>query len=246
VATFVLVHGGGHGGWCYKQVKRRLELAGHEVFAPSMAGMAQHSRLLSPKIDLDHHIDDIASELFYWDLTEVILVGHSYGGMVITGVADRACERIGKLVYLDAANPNNGDSLAELAGAQITTQRRLGKIVDDTEMVMFPETYPLMWQAKGYFGVNDPTERAWLQERLTPQPWRTFEQQLRLTREDAIAAIPQYHIVCEDSFRYRESTEPIQRAIAENRLWRIDTGHDLMITEPDAVTQMLREIADRA
>ena len=89
MATYVLVHGGGHGGWCYAKVKRLLEAAGHEVFAPSLTGLAERSRSLSRPIDLDFHIDDVVQLLTYWDLRDVILVGHSYGGMVITGVADR-------------------------------------------------------------------------------------------------------------------------------------------------------------
>jgi pimeloyl-ACP methyl ester carboxylesterase len=243
MATYVLVHGGGHGGWCYKKVKRRLELAGHEVFAPSLAGMAERSRLLSPAIDLDHHIEDIAAELFYWDLRDVILAGHSYGGMVITGAADRVPERIGKLVFLDAANPANGQSLAALAGPMITTQQEYGKVVDGTELVMLPETYDLMWQVQDYFGVDDPADRAWLKERLTPQPWNTFAQPLRLENEQALAAIPQYHVVCEQNYQHRKDTELYVQASAAGRLWRIDTGHDLMITEPDALAAALMEIA---
>ena len=84
MATYVLVHGGGHGGWCYAKVKRILEAAGHEVFAPSLSGLAEHARVLSPAIDLEFHIDDVVELLRYWDLRDVVLVGHSYGGMVIT------------------------------------------------------------------------------------------------------------------------------------------------------------------
>jgi pimeloyl-ACP methyl ester carboxylesterase len=116
MATYVLVHGGGHGGWCYQKVKRTLEAAGHEVFVPSLTGLAERARSLSPDVDLDLHIDDIVQLVYYWDLRDVILVGHSYGGMVITGTADRASDRVGKLVYLDAANPTNGQSLVDIAG----------------------------------------------------------------------------------------------------------------------------------
>jgi pimeloyl-ACP methyl ester carboxylesterase len=243
MATYVLVHGGGHGGWCYKQVKRRLEAAGHEVFAPSLAGMAERSRLMSPAIDLDHHIEDIAAELFYWDLSDVILVGHSYGGMVITGAADRASDRVGRLVFLDAANPGDGQSLADLAGPMITSQQEYAKVVDGTELVMLPETYDLMWQLRDYFGVSDPADLAWLKERLTAQPWKTFTQPLRLEHEQALAAIPQFHIVCEQNYQYNKDSELFAQASAAGRLWRIDTGHDLMITEPDAVAAALMEIA---
>ena len=103
----MLGHGGGHGGWCYAKIKTRLEKAGHEVFAPSLTGLAERSHLLSPAVNLDMHIDDVMQLLHYWDLRDRILVGHSYGGMVIAGIADRATDRVGKFVYLDAANTRN-------------------------------------------------------------------------------------------------------------------------------------------
>src|ERR1700756_204560 len=99
MATFVLVHGGGHGGWCYRKVARLLREAGHEVFTPTLTGLAERSHLVSPSTDLETHIADIVNLLAWEDLQDIILVGHSYGGMVITGVADRAADRIAELVY---------------------------------------------------------------------------------------------------------------------------------------------------
>jgi len=92
LATYVLVHGGGHGGWCYQRVARTLRAAGHEVLAPSLTGLGERAHLLRPGIDLDLQITDVLTLLHYEDLRDVILVGHSYGGMVVTGVADRAAE----------------------------------------------------------------------------------------------------------------------------------------------------------
>jgi pimeloyl-ACP methyl ester carboxylesterase len=97
--------------------------SGHEVFAPSLTGLAEHSHLLSPSIDLDTHIHDVVQLIYYWDLEDVILVGHSYGGMVITGIADKVTDRIDKIVYLDAANPRNGQSLVDVAGPIIEAVR---------------------------------------------------------------------------------------------------------------------------
>ena len=235
MATFVLVHGGGHGGWCYTKVKRLLEAAGHEAFAPSMTGLAERSHLLSPAIDLDFHIDDIVRELHSWDLRDVILVGHSYGGMVITGVADRAADRVGKLVFLDAANPTAGQSLVDVAGATITATRDFGTTVDGVELVLLPST-------EYFYGVEDPADQAWMRERLTGHPWKCFEQPLELTNEDALWAIPQYHIVCTATLATRDA-DLMGRARAAGRLWDIDTGHDLMITEPEFVASTLERIA---
>src|SRR6478672_3300963 len=138
MATYVLVHGGGHGGWCYQRVARLLRSSGHEVYTPTLSGLGERSNLLSPDIDLDLHIRDIAAVLHYEDLRDVILVGHSYGGMVITGVADRATDRIGRLVYLDAATPVNGQSLVDVAGPIIEAVRPDGKVIEGVELVLLP------------------------------------------------------------------------------------------------------------
>ena len=119
MAVFVLIHGGGHGGWCYAKVVKRLRAAGHEVLSPSLPGCGEHAHIISPDIDLDCHITDVVNLLFSEDLRDVILVGHSYGGMVITGVADRASDRIRELVYLDAAHPIDGELLRALSPLQI-------------------------------------------------------------------------------------------------------------------------------
>jgi len=238
MATFVLVHGGGHGGWCYQKVARRLRAEGHEVHAPSLTGLADRSHLLAPGIDLDTHITDVVNLLRYEDLSDVILVGHSYGGMVITGIADRAADRVGRLVYLDAANPRNGQSLLDVAGPIIEATRPMGAVVDGVELVLLPAP-----GAAAFYGVTDPADLLWMDERLTGHPWRCFEQRLELTNEDALWAIPQYHVVCTSTLLTRDP-ELMDRARAEGRLWDIDTGHDLMITEPDQVTKALLDVAE--
>jgi pimeloyl-ACP methyl ester carboxylesterase len=237
MATYVLVHGGGHGGWCYQRVAKILRADGHEVHTPTMTGLGERSHLLRPDIDLDLHIRDIASVLHYDDLRDVILVGHSYGGMVITGVADRAAERIGKLVYLDAANPTNGQSLVDVAGPVIEAVRPMGRVVDGMELVLLPSP-----DAGLLYGVTDPDDLAWMAERLTGHPWSCFEQKLDLTNETALAAIPQYHIVCTSTLATRDP-DLVAQARAEDRLWDVDTGHDLMITEPEAVAELLERVA---
>ena len=239
MTTYVLVHGGGHGGWCYKKVKRILEAAGHEVFAPSLTGLAERSHLLSPSIDLDFHINDIVQVLHYWDLRDVVLAGHSYGGMVITGVADRAADRIAKVVYLDAANPANGQSLVDVAGPIIEAVRPMGTVVDGVELVLLPSS-----DAGLFYGVTDPDDLAWMAERLTGHPWKCFEQRLELTNHEATSALPQFHIVCESTLATRDP-DLIGNARAEGRLWQIDTGHDLMITEPQFVADALMELASQ-
>jgi pimeloyl-ACP methyl ester carboxylesterase len=239
MATYVLVHGGGHGGWCYTRVARILRDAGHEVHAPTLTGLGERAHLLNEDVDLDMHIRDVVAGLFYEDLRDVILVGHSYGGMVITGIADRAVDRIGRLVYLDAANPVNGQSLVDVAGPIIEATRPLGQVVDGVELVLLPAP-----GAGAFYGVTNPDDMAWMDERLTGHPWRCFEQSLELTNEDALWKIPQYHIVCSSTLATRDRAL-IDEARQANRLWEIDTGHDLMITEPKKVADALLQVAER-
>ena len=237
MATFVLVHGGGHGGWCYQRVAAPLRAAGHDVYTPTLTGLGERAHLMHAGIDLDLHIRDVVAVLHSEDLRDAILVGHSYGGMVITGVADRAADRIGKLVYLDAATPRNGESLVDHAGPIINAVRPYGKTVDGVELVLLPGP-----DAGRLYGVDDEADLAWMADKLTPHPWQCFEQKLVLTNEDELWAIPQYHVVCTSTIATRDKSI-IDRARAEGRLWDIDTGHDLMITEPQAVAEALLEVA---
>ena len=237
MATYVLVHGGGHGGWCYQKVARLLRAAGHEVYAPTMTGVGDRSHLLAPGIDLDLHIGDIVALLFYEDLHDVILVGHSYGGMVITGTADRAPDRIGQIVYLDAASPRDGQSLVDVAPALMDFARSDSRVVDGVDLVLWssPDLGRL-------YGVTDPGDLAWMQRHLTPHPWRCFEQPLHLGDEARVRAIPRTDIVCVSALTDRESPNE-DRSVGAERVWEIETGHDLMITEPRAVADMLLRLA---
>ena len=237
MATYMLVHGGGHGGWCYQRVARILRSAGHEVYTPTMTGLGERAHLLDEKVDLDRHIEDVAAVLHYEDLADVILVGHSYGGMVVTGVADRVAERVGRLVYLDAATPINGQSLVDVAGPVIEAVRPFGRVVREMELVLLPAP-----DAGVLYGVSDVTDLAWMAERLTGHPWKCFAQPLKLTNEAALWAIPQYHIVCTSTLATRDAGL-MDKARAEGRLWDIDTGHDLMIIEPQKVADALLQVA---
>jgi pimeloyl-ACP methyl ester carboxylesterase len=237
MATYVLVHGGGHGGWCYQRVARILRAEGHEVYTPTLTGLGERSHLLDDRVDLELHVADVAAGLRVEDLRDVILVGHSYGGMVITGAADREADRVGRLVYLDAATPVHGQSLVDVAGPVINAVRPMGEVVDGIELVLLPAP-----EAGLLYGVTDPDDLAWMAERLTGHPWRCFEQPLMLENEDALWAIPQFHIVCTSTLATRDA-DLMARARAEGRLWDIDTGHDLMITEPERTADALLQVA---
>jgi pimeloyl-ACP methyl ester carboxylesterase len=207
------------------------------VYTPTLTGLGERAHLLDDRVDLNRHIEDVVAVLHYEDLRDVILVGHSYGGMVITGIADRAADRVGKLVYLDAANPVNGQSLVDVSGPIIEAVRPMGGVVDGIELVLLPGP-----DAGLLYGVTDPGDLAWMADRLTGHPWICFEQPLELTNEDALWAIPQYHIVCTSTVATRDPAL-LARARAEGRLWDIDTGHDLMLTEPEKTAEALLQVA---
>lgn len=237
MATYVLVHGGGHGGWCYQKVTARLRAAGHDVHAPTLTGLGERAHLLRPEIDLETHIADVVAVLEFEGLRDVILVGHSYGGMVITGVADRASERVRELVYLDAAHPRDGESLAMVAPAQMEPTYQGARTVDGVELVMWP-----MPGMAGFFGITDPQDVAFTEARLTPHPWKCFAQPLHLRNGDAARRLPRTNINCTESLR-NSAGEALARQTEGDRNWEIDTGHDLMITEPEAVAAMLLRLA---
>jgi pimeloyl-ACP methyl ester carboxylesterase len=236
VATYVLVHGGGHGGWCYQPVARIMRARGQEVYTPTLTGLGEREHLVSADVDLDLHITDVVKVLEFEDLRDVILVGHSYGGMVITGVADRATDRIGHIVYLDAANPENGQSLVDVAGPFMEAARVDGRVVNGVELVLFPGKDPM-----GFYGVTDPAQIEWMKSKLTPHPWKCFEQKLVLANETAMRKIPESHIVCTQTLPTRDVEALKTRS--EGRLWDVDTGHDLMISEPAAVAELLLRLA---
>lgn len=236
MATYVLVHGGGHGGWCYQPLARLLRQQGHEVYTPTLTGLGEREHLLSPEVNLDTHITDVVKLLQYEDLHDVILVGHSYGGMVITGVADRATDRIGNMVYLDAANPENGQSLVDVAGLYMDAARADSRVIDGVELVLFPGEDPM-----NYYGITDAEQLEWMKPKLTPHPWKCFEQKLVLNNEAAMREIPQTHIVCTQTLPFRDVDA--LKASAQGRLWDVDTGHDLMVSEPAAVAELLLRLA---
>jgi pimeloyl-ACP methyl ester carboxylesterase len=237
MATYVLVHGGHHGGWCYRKVARLLRAVGHDVYTPTLTGVGERRHLLSPAVDLEMHIADVLGVLTFEDLREVILVGHSYGGMVITGVADRALDRIRELVYLDAAHPRNGESLADVAAAIMAVCKEWTRLVDGVELVTWPEVFK-----PEFFGATDPADIAWMQPRLQSHPWKCYAQKLRLENEAAIRRLPRTDIDC--TSRVHEFDERRRAQMREaTRAWEIDTGHDIMVSEPHKLTEMLLRLA---
>ena len=185
MATYVLVHGGGHGGWCYHRVARLLRAAGHEVYTPSLTGLGERSHLLSPDVDLDLHIRDVVAVLHYEDLRDVILVGPQ-----LRRHGDHRRRRPRRRPRRQARVPRRRQP-----GERPVARRRRraghrrgppdGEVVDGVELVLLPAP-----DAGMLYGVTDPDDLAWMDERLTPHPWPCFEQKLGSTNEDALLGHP--------------------------------------------------------
>jgi pimeloyl-ACP methyl ester carboxylesterase len=232
MATFVLVHGSWAGSVVWRQLAPRLRKAGHEVYAPTLTGIGARKHLLSREIDLDTHIQDVIGVVEDEDLSDIVLIGNSYGGMVITGVADRAGDRIGHLVYLDALIPVDGEAAVDYTPA-VGALEQGKQDIDGVEMVLVPDP-----DNPHRFGVEDPAIVAWMAPRLAPHPWRCFTQPLRIAHPELVAAIPQSHIVASPTLP-DEHPERVAPGRDAGRLWFVETGHDLMLSAPDTVTDLL-------
>lgn len=227
MTTFVLVHGAWHGGWCWKRVVPLLRVRGHEAFAPTLTGLGDRAHLFRPSIDLDTHIQDVASLMETEDLESVTLVGHSYAGAVISGVADRLPSRIASMVYLDAFLLQNGKSLAD----HVPPEGREGLLKTDEAVGIKP--FPP--QA---FGITDSADAAWVGGKLVNQPARTFTRPLRLSNPPP--KVPHTFIECTQPAM--GPFTPIAAALRANPAWKVvefKTGHDAMITEPRGLVELL-------
>jgi len=183
MATFVLVHGAWEAGWIYAPLARLLAAQGHEVFRPTMTGLGERAHLATPAVDLETHIADVLAVLDVEDLRGVTLVGHSYGGMVAGSVADRAADRIGALIYLDAFIPADGKSQFDMTmGERVAMFEKLAAEGGDGWRI--PPLPAKDWD------VTDAEEARVLETFSVPQPIATFRQKARLTgRSNAIPKI---------------------------------------------------------
>jgi pimeloyl-ACP methyl ester carboxylesterase len=168
VATFVLVHGAWGGSYGFRQVRRPLQAAGHEVFTPSLTGIGERAHLTSPLVCLTTHVTDVVNAVLYEDLRDIVLLGWSYGGFVVAGALEHIGDRVAHLVLLDAFLPGDGDSLFTLTGGP--AGRAAGVLGDDWLVPPAPREY------------DDPAEAAWAGARRTPQPLGCFTEPVRLPR----------------------------------------------------------------
>ena len=228
----MLVHGAWHGGWCWHRVGDRLRRAGHRVFAPTLTGVGERRHLLSAAVDLETHIRDVLGVLEAEELEEVVLVGHSYAGLVISGAAARAKERLRQLVYLDAVLVEAGQSWADASAPEVAQARRSGATVTNGVKTIPPPDPQI-------YGFADPADTEWVRRRLTPHPFAPFEQEARVG-----SGVPRLYVDC---------THPPIAGLAVmkeryrgRRDWpfvEMKTGHDAMLSAPEELTRLLLQFA---
>jgi pimeloyl-ACP methyl ester carboxylesterase len=244
--TYVLVGGAWLVGWCWQRVARRLRNGGHDVYPATLTGLGERVHLASPQINLETHITDVVNLIEFEDLHDVVLLGHSYGGLVVTGAADRIPERISELVYLDTAPLPDGAIMIEKVPPELRkrTEERVQELGEGWKFpIPPPEELANMASLEGV----DEDHLRLLYSRATPQPFGTYTQPLRFTNP-AREALRKLGILCSFSLaQVKEmlaSDNPLFRGVAgpEWRFVELPTGHWPMFSRPDDLAELLLEI----
>lgn len=222
--TFVLVPGAWHGAWCYRRLADLLIAKGHKVYALSLTGLADRSHLASDAVNMDTHIADVVNVVKWERLKDFVLVGHSYGGLVVTGAAEKIAPQVASIVYLDAFIPENGQSMADIVKRPMP---KTGFAPPFTAKMM---------------KVN-AADQAWVDAEMTPQPINTYLQKLTIT--GAYKTIPKKTYIRTLQFN-NPAFQKLYEAFKQRPDWKtftIDSGHDAMIDKPEALAGMLMSVA---
>lgn len=234
MTTFVLVHGAWHGGWCWDRVAPLLRAAGHAVLAPTLTGVSDRAHVLSPQVGLDTHVQDVVSLVEAHDLDDVTLVGHSYGGQVITGVADRIPNRITRRIHLDGFVGDGRSAWAlqpeEIAHHYETSVHESG----------FGWLIPPRSLAK--LGVTEQADLDWLTPRITPHPWKAWTDELPLT--GAVDHVTPAYVGCVDWMAVFQPFLDAAKASGWDTV-ELQTGHEAMVTAPHALAEALLGLVTR-
>jgi pimeloyl-ACP methyl ester carboxylesterase len=242
MANFVLIHGAWHGAWCWRDVTGPLVRAGHRVHAVTLTGLGERAHLMRADIDLQTHVTDVLGLIEAEELQQVVLVGHSYAGMLITAVADRMPERLDHLVYLDAVVPAPGESWSSTH----TVATRKGRL----DAAAASDAYAIAPPDPAVFGLEGAAH-AWVQRRQTPHPGHTYDMPLDFDPR-RVGAIARTFIDCTapalatiDASRVRVRSADFWAGAWRPgaRIVEMATGHDPMVSAPAALTKVLLQCA---
>ena len=234
-ATFVLVHGAWHGGWCYQRVAQKLRARGHSVYTPTLSGLGERSHEFSGNINLTTHITDVVNLIKWEGLEDVVLLGHSYGGMVITGAADRVSDKIASLVYLDAFIPGDGQSLHDLVPPAVAKAQWDGAAANGGFAIP-----PV--PAAG-FAVNEK-DQAWVDALCTPHPIACCAEKLKLT--GAVNRIAKKSMIVATGWAAGRAFKEYYERVKNDPAWsafEAPCGHDIMVDMPDLLVELLEKVA---
>lgn len=234
MANFLVAHGAWSAGWAWKKMRPLLRERGHELFTPTYTGLGERSHLATPDISLATHVQDVLGVLEFEDLHDVTLIGHSYGGMVATCVADRAAHRLRQLVYLDAFVPRDGQSVNDLLSQQSGTHPRDASRGAGDDWRVAPNPLP---------PDTSPEDVAWIVPRRVMQPRRTFEERIRLS--GAESHVPKSYVYCTRTAPGDVFGPFAERARSEPgwRYYEFDASHSPHVTAPGPFAELLERIA---
>ena len=234
MAAFVLVHGAWHGAWCWARVLPALRAAGHSAHAVTLTGVGERAHLLSRDIDAVTHTDDVVNLTVCEELSEVVLVGHSYGGLVITLAADRLLARhpgvLKQLIYIDAMVPHPGESWSSHHAPELVASRLAQAAAHPQGALPAPDA--------ALYGLTG-SDLAWVNRRQTPHPFGMYQQVLSFDGE-RVAQLPRTFIDCTSPAW--PSIAPMRQRVRSEPGWRVrelGTGHDAMVSAPGPLTRML-------
>jgi pimeloyl-ACP methyl ester carboxylesterase len=229
MATFLVAHGAWAAGWAWKKMRPLMVAAGHEFVTPTYTGVGERAHLTHPSINLETHIGDVLATIEFEDLRDVILIGHSYGGMVATGVADRAPRRIRHLIYLDAFVPEDGKSANDYVAARREAMQHIA--IDGWKVPPNPPPPD-----------TSPEDVAWLTPRRVPQPLQCFEQKLAF--KNGPLTLPRTYIYMRRHLPGDPFRQFMERARKEGwPVYEMDASHSPHVTAPEALMEILGKVA---
>lgn len=235
MTTFLLTHGAWHGGWCWRRLHDILVREGHRVFCPTLTGLGERRHLLHPDVSLDTHIEDVIAVTVAEEIADIVLIGHSYGGAVVTNVADRMPDSLRALVFLDAYIARDGESIIDADPPE--RQQAIRSRIEETGQGPVLPCPPAV-----IYGLRSEADREWVDRRQTPHPAATYTQKSTIT--GAWRTVPKLVYIATTGFSQSDFRD-ISASLAEDDAFvraEIDSGHDAMIDAPADLAALVQRL----